>query len=90
MKKSLSLFVLSLLALGAQAQTAEDAAFVKGLYQQALGEQQGYKWLANLCSEAGPRLAGSEGDAKGVKWAVETLDTLGFDRVFTQPVDVRH
>ena len=90
MKKSLSLLALSLWALGAQAQTAEDAAFVKGLYQQALGEQQGYRWLANLCSEAGPRLAGSEGDAKGVKWAVETLDTLGFDRVFTQPVDVRH
>ena len=55
MKKSLSPFRPELLAIGAQAQTAEDAAFVKGLYQQALGEQQGYRWLANLCSEAGPR-----------------------------------
>ena len=90
MKPIITLSFLGALSLAAHSQTAEEAMFIKGLYQQALGEQQGYHWLANLCEEAGPRLAGSEGDAKGVRWAVETLDTLGFTRVFTQPVEVRH
>ena len=60
------------------------------IFQKSLGEQQGYYWLKNLCEEAGPRLAGSKGDDQGVMWAYETLDTLGYDLVQKQPVDVRH
>ena len=74
-----------------QAQSTEDeTAFIQALYSQALGQQLGYQLLQNLSDEVGPRLAGSPGDALAVAWAVETLDSLGFDTVFVQPVDVRH
>lgn len=67
-----------------------DPSFVQKIFQKSLGEQQGYYWLKNLCEEVGPRLAGSKGDDRGVMWAYETLDTLGYDLVHKQPVDVRH
>ena len=77
--------------LSLSGQVAEpDPVFIQNLYQKALGDQQGYFWLSDLCKEVGPRLAGSPGDAKAVKWAFETLDTLGYEKVLKQEVDVRH
>ena len=91
MIKNCFLILAITLGTSAVAQTTEpDSEFIKRMYQKALGEQQGYSWLGNLCEEVGARLAGSEGDAKAVKWAFETLDTLGYDKVFRQQVDVRH
>jgi carboxypeptidase Q len=43
-----------------------------------------------LATEAGPRLAGSEGLARGVAWGVRTLTGLGFENVRTEPVLVPH
>lgn len=89
------LLLLSLLAsAGAWAQTAIDTAtderFIRGLYDTALEEQKGYLWLEELCKDVGPRLAGSEGAERAVDWAVQTLEGMGFDRVYTQEVEVPH
>ena len=89
-KNYLSLLTI-FMCLSLSGQVSEpDPVFIQNLYQKALGDQQGYFWLSDLCKEAGPRLAGSPGDAKAVKWAVETLDTLGYEKVLKQEVDVRH
>jgi hypothetical protein len=45
---------------------------------------------ASLCDSAGARLSGSPGEARGVAWAVETMKSLGFDNVHTEPVLVSH
>lgn len=44
----------------------------------------------SLADEVGPRLAGSEGDALAVKWAVEKMTELGLSNVHTEPVTVPH
>lgn len=43
-----------------------------------------------LATEAGPRLAGSEGLARGVAWGLRTLAELGFENVRAEPVTVPH
>ncbi len=44
----------------------------------------------SLSDEVGPRLAGSDGDALAVKWAVEKMTALGLVNVHTEPVTVPH
>lgn len=51
--------------------------------------QTAYDTVASLTTEVGPRLAGSEGDAKAVAWAQRTLKSLGFDKVWIEPVTVK-
>lgn len=87
----LPLFLLSL-TVNAQTEidTVRDERMIRTFFDEALEVRQGYEWLEELCKEIGPRLAGSEGAAKAVTWARETLDTLGFDRVYLQAVKVPH
>lgn len=66
----------------------EDA--VRAIYSQALSDGQCYPWLETLCKQVGHRLSGSVGAAKAVQWAKNTLDTLGLDSVWLQPVMVPH
>ena len=42
--------------------------------------------LESLTTEVGPRLAGSEGDVRAVAWAQQAMKSLGYDRVWTEPV----
>lgn len=56
------------------------------LRQRALTGDGGYRIVESLTTEVGPRLAGSEGDARAVAWAVAKLKSLGYDRVWTEPV----
>lgn len=90
MKNPFYLLLLCPLLGWSQIDTAQDEAFIRGLYDQALEDQQAYNWLRELCKDVGPRLAGSEGAERAVEWAKETLDTLGFDRVYLQEVQVPH
>lgn len=90
MTKYWSALLCGLLTIPLVAQEVDEAKFIQSMYNTALDQQLGYQLLANLSEEVGPRLAGSPGDAKAVAWAVEVLDSLGFDTVFVQPVDVRH
>jgi len=59
------------------------------IVESALREQKGYEYLRELC-EFGPRLSGSENSMKAIHWAYEKMKTLGFDKVWLQPVMVPH
>lgn len=59
------------------------------IVETALREQRGYEYLRELC-EIGPRLSGSENSMKAINWAYEKMKSLGFDKVWLQPVLVPH
>jgi hypothetical protein len=59
------------------------------IVESALREQRGYEYLRELC-EFGPRLSGSENSMKAINWAYEKMKSLGFDKVWLQPVLVPH
>ena len=56
------------------------------LRERALADDTGWKVTESLTTEIGPRLAGSEADARAVAWATAKFRELGFDRVWTEPV----
>lgn len=59
------------------------------IVETALKERKGYEYLREL-SEIGPRLSGSENSMKAINWALEKMKSLGFDKVWLQPVMVPH
>jgi hypothetical protein len=85
-------FLLSacLLALPAgAAETRIDAssiAVADALRERALADGTGYALVESLTTEVGPRLPGSEADARAVEWAKAKFAELGYDRVWTEPV----
>ncbi len=56
------------------------------LREQALQDNTGWKVVESLTTEVGPRLAGSQADARAVAWAIAKFKALGYDKVWTQPV----
>ncbi|KAF1698711.1 aminopeptidase [Pseudoxanthomonas jiangsuensis] len=56
------------------------------LRERALADDTGWKIVESLTTEVGPRLAGSEADARAVAWAQAKFRELGFDKVWTEPV----
>lgn len=65
-------------------QAAIDAA--AELRERALASDLGYKITESLTTEVGPRMAGSEADARAVAWAQAKFRELGFDKVWLEPV----
>ena len=61
-------------------------ARVAPLRDAALKDDTGWRVVESLTTEIGPRLAGSEADARAVEWAKATFKALGYDRVWTEPV----
>ena len=56
------------------------------LRDTALASNLAWDITEALTTEIGPRLAGSEADARAVEWARAKFAELGFDRVWTEPV----
>jgi hypothetical protein len=56
------------------------------LREQALADDTGWQVVESLTTEVGPRMAGSEADARAVAWAKAKFKALGFDKVWTEPV----
>ena len=56
------------------------------LRETALADDTGWQITESLTTEVGPRVAGSEADARAVAWAKAKFEELGFDRVWTEPV----
>lgn len=80
---------LAVPAFAAQRETRiPDAALATAatLREQALADDTGWKVVESLTTEIGPRLAGSEADAKAVAWAEAKFKALGFDKVWLEPV----
>ena len=63
---------------------------VEQLRDAAMNSSLAYDLVSSLTLEIGPRIAGSEGDKKAVAWAEKKLQSLGFDKVYKQPVRVRN
>jgi len=90
----LSRYFFSLVALGmlsvdslqAEVLTAPDLEIARELREQTRAGDGGYEIVADLTTRIGPRLAGSEADARAVEWAVGLFERIGFDRVWTEPV----
>lgn len=68
----------------------EDARFIRGIYDHALKEGQGYTWLYQMCTRIGGRLSGSPQAAAAVEFTRQIMDTLGLDSVWLQPCMVNH
>ena len=65
-------------------QSALDQA--DALRERALADRTGWNVVESLTTEVGPRMAGSEADARAVEWAKAKFRALGYDRVWTEPV----
>ncbi|HEY4555758.1 MAG TPA: M28 family peptidase, partial [Lysobacter sp.] len=65
-----------------------DAAMAQAatLREQALTSDLAYRITESITTEVGPRMAGSEADARAVAWAQAKFKSLGYDRVWTEPV----
>lgn len=61
-------------------------AAVPQLREAALSSDLGYRITESLTTEVGPRMAGSEADARAVAWAQAKFRELGFDEVRIEPV----
>lgn len=77
------------LAVSTSIVIAEDSA-VTILKNTSAQSDLAYELVSSLTLEVGPRIAGSEGDKLAVAWAEAKLQTLGFDKVYKQPVRVRN
>jgi Zn-dependent M28 family amino/carboxypeptidase len=85
MRTILALLILLSSPLPAEVFDAEDLAIAAQLRETGLAGNGGFDVVEDLTTRVGPRLAGSEADARAVEWAVEMLEGLGFDRVWTEP-----
>ncbi|KKY07576.1 aminopeptidase, partial [Xanthomonas phaseoli pv. phaseoli] len=56
------------------------------LREQALADDTGFSVVQSLTTEVGPRIAGGEADPRAVAWAKAKFASLGFDKVWTEPV----
>jgi hypothetical protein len=84
----LPVFAVALPAAAAQPTRIPDAAIATAaqLREAALNDDTGWRVVESLTTEVGPRLAGSEADARAVAWARAKFEQLGFDKVWTEPV----
>ena len=92
MRRSLLGLTLSLLIaspLQAQQPTRlTDASLARAaeLREAALKDGTGWAVVESLTTEVGPRVAGSEADARAVAWAQAKFKALGYDKVWIEPV----
>jgi hypothetical protein len=75
---------------GAADWSEQDLNAAAALRERATAGTAAFDHVSALVTEAGPRLAGSAGDAAAVRWAMNKLATLGFSRVRSQDVLVPH
>lgn len=86
MRSILVLLLLLPALVRAQALTQADLDRAAQLRDAAKESGQAFSIVESLVTEVGHRMAGTPNDAKGVAWAVAKMKSLGFDRVYTQPV----
>lgn len=81
------LFTASALAASRETRIPDGAmATAATLRERALQSDLAWRITESLTTEVGPRLAGSEADARAVAWAEAKFRELGFDRVWKEPV----
>ncbi|WP_121495391.1 M20/M25/M40 family metallo-hydrolase [Teredinibacter purpureus] len=78
---------ITLLPVGVQAYSFTPAQKIKAqqIIDKGLVDKRGYQIVESLTTEVGPRLAGSQAEARAREWAVSTLEQLDFDRIKEEP-----
>jgi len=69
--------------------TTIPAAAVKTAEQlrdKAMHDDTGYRVVASLTTEVGPRMAGSDADPRARAWSIAKFKALGYDKVYTEAV----
>lgn len=81
-----------LLALNVSAEDAilnqKDAGVLQTLKTQALNSDLSFEILESLTTEVGARLAGTPADQKAIRWAVQKMQELSFDKIWTEDVNI--
>lgn len=95
MRLNASLSALALLVAGCTAQADDQPTFdasvkakAQALMQTGLSDAVGLKFVEDLTTEIGPRLAGSEAEARARDWAVAELKALGFNNVRVEDFEI--
>lgn len=74
-------------AVQASVLSAQDKQVMQSLQQEMLNSTLSYQLVESITTEVGHRRLGTEGDKKAIKWAVEKMKALGFDKVWTEEVE---
>jgi len=82
--------LLSLFVVSASADSLPEEWLQEGreLAERAAADNIAYDVVTSLTTEVGPRLAGTEAEARARDWAVELLESLEFDRVYVEGFQV--
>jgi len=67
---------------------ADIAAQAVALRERALKDNLSIDIVESVTTEVGPRRMGTAGDQRVIAWAQEKFKELGFDRVWTEPVEL--
>ncbi len=78
--------VALIMTLGACQKPSELERTVRGLQEAARSDDTAWRLLDGLTSSVGPRMGGSDGDAKAVAWARSSMEELDFDRIWLEHV----
>ncbi|AQQ68671.1 peptidase M28 family protein [Microbulbifer agarilyticus] len=81
--------MLMVVATHATPLNKEDLSVAEVLRDRALESSDAYSLVESLTVEVGPRRAGTKGDERAVAWAQQKMKALGFDRVYTEQIDVK-
>jgi hypothetical protein len=82
------LFVALLFASAAPSFAQSVSPQVADLRDRALKDDYAYDIVEGLTTEVGPRLAGTEAEARARDWAVRKLKAMGFANVRVEPFDM--
>lgn len=78
---------LMMSSVSAEVLTDTQHQTVKTLQKMALKSNLAYQIDESLTTEVGARMVGTEGDKKAIVWAEQKMRQLGFDKVWSEPVD---
>jgi len=78
----------ALLLAAASPAIAHSPAPVATIREAALNDDYAWNIVEGLTTEGGPRLAGTEAEARARNWAVRKLNAMGFANVRVEPFDM--
>ncbi|MGX5174502.1 M20/M25/M40 family metallo-hydrolase [Aliikangiella sp. IMCC44653] len=83
----ISVVLVALISASLQAQPLDEETLVAQLRDKALKSDLPFQILESLTTEVGARMPGTPQDALAVEWGVNKLKSLGFDKVWKEPVE---
>lgn len=78
------LLVLTTATAWANDLTPQTREQLKAIKAHALNDDLSYQIIESLTTEVGPRMVGTPGEKASVKWAMQKMKSLGFDKVWKE------